>query len=214
LIIKRIFCNVKENQKEEFYEQQMQWKPLSNVKGFLGQIGGWNSKEPLIACVYSFWNNLTDYNQFMEEEHDQIFRKLGQINSYESIDVSLFREKQWIPGKEKDIVHVCKTSNYIRVAISKVKEDNIEHFVEMQRRVWNTGMQNFEGMLGGTFAQSQMKGNDFLILTGWKSEKDHYNYSKENFPELLKAANTNDDVLELIGEQFKVQEAWSVYPRD
>jgi hypothetical protein len=93
MILKRITCKVKEGQKEKFYEHQKQWKPLSEWKVFLGQIGGWSVKQPLTAYVYAFWENQADYDQFMEEEHDQIFVKSGQKSSYESIDVSFVSTK-------------------------------------------------------------------------------------------------------------------------
>ncbi len=86
------------------------------------------------------------------------------------------------------------------------------HFVDMQEEVWNPGMQKSEGMLGGTFALSQKYSNDFLVLTGWESADDHQHYMGTNFPELLKTANPKNDVLNLTGGQFKVEEAWRVCP--
>ncbi|TLS36181.1 YdbC family protein [Pseudalkalibacillus caeni] len=214
MIIKRISCKVKEGNKEKFYEHQKQWKPLKQVKGFLGQIGGWSIKYPLTACVYSFWKTQKDYGQFMEEKHDQIFVNSGQESTYESIDVSLFQEKLRVPGAEDNIVNVVKIANYIRVAMSQVKEDKIIHFVDMQEEVWNTGMKKSKGMLGGTFSFSQKQSNDFLIFTGWESEDYHQHYMEANFPELLKTAKPLNDVLKLRGEQFTVEEAWRVYPKD
>ncbi len=123
MIIKRISCKVKEGYKETFYEHQKQWEPLGKVKGFLGQTGGWSINHPLTACIYSFWENQTDYERFMEEEHDQIFVHSGQESTYESIDVSLFQEKIRVPGAENNIVDVVRIAKYIRVARSQVKED-------------------------------------------------------------------------------------------
>lgn len=210
MIIKRIICKVKESEKETFYEHQKQWKPLSKVKGFLGQIGGWNNKQPLTACIYSFWKSEKEYQEFMEKVHDQIFVNSGQANTYKSINVSLFEEKLSIPGFEDNIIAVIRKSNYIRIALSQVKEHKLKRFVEIQDKVWNPGMGKSKGMLGGTFATNQKQHNTFLVLTGWRSESDHQNYMKENFPELLKKAKPKDDVLELTGEQFKVEEAWRV----
>jgi heme-degrading monooxygenase HmoA len=212
MIIKKITCNVIEDQKEIFYEHQKQWNSLSKAKGFLGQIGGWSIKQPLTACIYSFWENQTDYEKFMEDQHDKIFVNSGQESTYESINVSLYQEELRIPGLVENIVKVLKTSNYIRVALSKVKENKVNHFVDMQLNVWNLGLQKSEGMIGGTFACSQKQENDYLVFTGWKNEVDHQNYIEQNFPELLNSAKPNDDVVELSGEQFKVEEAWRVCP--
>ncbi|ALC81930.1 MULTISPECIES: YdbC family protein [Bacillus] len=212
MIIKKISCKVTENQKEIFYEHQKQWKSLSKGKGFLGQIGGWSIEQPLTACIYSFWENQTDYQKFMEEQHDQIFVNLGQESTYESLDVSLYQEELRIPGSVDSIVNVLKISNYMRVALTQVKEHRINHFIDMQKNVWNIGMQKSEGMLGGIFACSQKQKNDFLVLTGWKNEVYHQNYTEQNFPELLKVAKPKNDLLELTGEQFKIEEAWRVCP--
>lgn len=212
MIIKRIICTVKESERATFYEHQKQWKSISKAKGFLGQIGGWNNKQLLTACIYSFWESEIDYQEFMEREHDQIFVNSGQESTYESINVSLFEEKLSIPGLEENIVTIIKASNYIRVALSQVKEHKIKHFVDIQEKVWNAEMQNSEGMLGGTFATNQKQNNEFLVLTGWESEDNHQNYMKRNFPKLLKKANPKEDVLDLKGEQFKVEEAWRVCP--
>ena len=214
MLIKKISCKVKEGYKETFYEHQKQWNSLSKVKGFLGQIGGWSITQPLTAYVYSFWENQTDYDQFMEKKHDQIFHNSGQEVTYNSIDVNLFKEQLIVPGVEDNIINVVRIANYIRVSMSKVKEEKIIHFVDMQEEVWNTGMKKSNGMLGGTFAFSQKQSNDFLVLTGWASEAYHQNYMVANFPELLKTAKPKNDVLELTGEQFKVEEAWRVCLKD
>ncbi|MFD3447100.1 YdbC family protein [Microbacteriaceae bacterium 4G12] len=212
MIIKKITCKVTENQKEIFYEHQKQWKPLSKAKGFLGQVGGWSIKQPLTACIFSFWESQTAYQRFMEEQHDQIFVNSGQESSYESINVSLYEEELRIPGLVADIVPVLKMSNYIRIAVSQVKEHSIDHFVDMQKNVWNVGMQKSEGMLGGVFACSQKQKNEFLTFTGWKNEVYHQNYVEQHLPELLKVAQPKSDVWELTGDQFKVEEAWRVCP--
>jgi hypothetical protein len=148
----------------------------------------------------------------MAELHDQIFVNSGQENSYESIDVNLYQEELMIPGLEDDIVNVLKISKYIRVSLSQVKEHRMTNFVDIQKKVWNTGLQKSEGMLGGTFACSQKQENEYLVLTGWKNEVDHQNYIEQYFPELLISAKPNDDLVELKGDRFKVEEAWRVCP--
>jgi hypothetical protein len=212
MIIKRISCKVKESKKEAFFDHQKQWQPLSEVKGFLGQLGGWSTAEPLTACIYSFWRTQREYDFFMEEIHDGIVDRSGQRGSYESIDVRLFEENLEIAGMAAGIPEVVERANYIRAAHSQVKEDAVEHFEEMQRNVWNPGMQKSEGMLGGTFAFSQKQRSLCLVLTGWESEAVHRGYMEERFPKLLKMAETKHDVLELTGEEFKVEEEWRVCP--
>lgn len=209
MIIKRIICEVNEGQKELFYEDQKLWKSLCEAPGFLGQSGGWNKSQPLTACIYSFWESQKEYQHFMDEIHDQIVNS-GQKN-YHSLKVTLFQEELSIPGLENSIVNIIKNSNFIRVALAQVKEDKAKHFVDMQKEVWNKGMCKSRGMLGGTFASR--KENDFLVLSGWESEGDHQRYVDHHFTDLLKTAKPKHDVLKLLGEQCKVEEAWRVLPK-
>ncbi|MEH7108850.1 YdbC family protein [Bacillus sp. JJ1764] len=212
MMIKRISCTVKEGKRDIFYEYQKQWEPISKVKGFLGQVGGWCETQPLTACIYSFWESQTDYQYFMMEVHDRIYVNSGQESTCTSIDVNLFQEKLRMSGLEDHFVNVLRNGHFFRVTLSQVKEQKTEHFVEMQKKVWNLGMEKAEGMLGGTFAFSQKESNYFLVLTGWKSENLHQKYIENDFPELLKTAKPKNDVLELTGEKFNVEEAWRVCP--
>jgi heme-degrading monooxygenase HmoA len=124
----------------------------------------------------------------------------------------MFREELRISGLEDNFANVLRNGNFIRVSLSRVKEQKIEHFVEMQKKVWNLGLQKAEGMLGGTFSFSQKESNYFLVLSVWKSENLHQTYMEQNFPKLIETAKTKNDVLKLIGEKFKVEEAWRVSP--
>lgn len=214
MIIKKIMCNVKEGCNETFHKQQEQWYPLREVEGFLGQIGGWSITHPSTAYVYAFWENQAAYDRFMEKEHDAIFIDSFQENSYDSIDVRLYEERLQIPGLAANIVNVVRKSNYIRVAVSEVKHDRIQHFVETQADVWNVGMQKSDGMLGGTFASSEQESNAFLVLTGWDSDEHHQRYRVENFPDLYHEAKPENDVVDIIGHWFRVEEGWRVCPKD
>jgi heme-degrading monooxygenase HmoA len=212
MIIKLISCKVKEDQKAVFSQYQQEWQPISKIEGFLGQIGGWSVKDPLTACVFSFWENQAAYKYFMDEVHDQIVLRTGQERTYTSIEVDLFQEEFRISGSSPDIVSVLQEANFIRTALSHVKEERIHHFIDMQRKVWNPGMKKAEGMLGGEFARSQKNGQYFLVLTGWTNQKTHQKYMVEHFPDLKKTATPEQDVVELTGEQLMIEESWHIRP--
>ncbi|MCP3029478.1 DUF4937 domain-containing protein [Halobacillus sp. A5] len=212
MLIKRICCSLKEGKKQTFSQQQKQWNTLCKMDGFLGQIGGFSINEPKTAWIYSFWNKEEDYRKFMAEIHDTIADHSGQANSYTTIEVALFQLKSKVVGSEKEIAHMIRRAAYIRTAFSKVKEQRIDQFIEKQQTVWNTGMQRSDGIIGGLFAQSNKLSNEYMVVTGWESEKHHQEYVDEHFPELLKQAKTGEDVLELSGDQFKVEESWRIYP--
>ncbi|MGG1575111.1 DUF4937 domain-containing protein [Fictibacillus sp. NRS-1165] len=96
MLIKRISCKVIEGQMDSFYDSQKQWKSLSRVNGFIGQVGGWSKRHPLTASIYAFWESQGDYDFFMGEIHDQIFVQSRQGNTYSSIEVDMFQEEKRI----------------------------------------------------------------------------------------------------------------------
>ncbi|KGX84936.1 YdbC family protein [Pontibacillus marinus] len=86
MYIKKIVCTVQEEKREAFDQAQRQWAPLSQVSGFLGQVGGWNGDD---AVIIAFWESKEAYKSFMEDVHDQIFNHNRQKNTYNSISVTL-----------------------------------------------------------------------------------------------------------------------------
>ncbi|MGG3574780.1 hypothetical protein ABES80_20320 [Bacillus gobiensis] len=73
-------------------------------------------------------------------------------------------------------------------------------------------MKKAEGLLGGEFARSQKNDHCFPVLTGWKNVNTHEKYMADNFPDLIKTATPKQDVIQLTGQQFIVDESWRVCP--
>lgn len=90
MLIKSIRCQVEEQKKEFFSKGQTQWEPLSHMKGFLGQLGGWCEKDSNLAWIIAFWEYPSAYQQFMKEVHDRIFFDSGQGKTYDTISVDFF----------------------------------------------------------------------------------------------------------------------------
>ena len=210
MIIKRIICKVIEDQKVAFHEDQKHWSSLSKEKGFIGQVGGWSNEEPLTACIYAFWESQEDYDYFMNEVHDKIFVPSGQGNTYSSIDVRLFDERNSIFRNGSELNIVLWKSEYIRVTLSKVREDRLNHFVEMQQ----PGMGKSEGMLGGVYSFSQKEKGLFMALSGWSKEGYHHKYMKNHVSGLMRAAKPMDDLVEIGEEGFEVEDEWRVLKID
>ncbi|MHA7138563.1 YdbC family protein [Rossellomorea arthrocnemi] len=209
MIIKVITCKVSEGSKEDFFEEQKIWKALSPLNGFLGQVGGWSNKEPLTACIFAFWENQEAYQYFMDKAHDEILLHSNQSSTYKSIDVTLYEESVTIPGTEKKIIYAIEDSKYVRVAMAQVKPDHVDHFIDMQKTIWNPGMMVAEGFLGGSFAISKKRMRDFLVFTCWENERF---YVEKHFPVLVPATKMQTDVVEIKGEELVLEEAWRVLP--
>ncbi|WP_250211809.1 DUF4937 domain-containing protein [Peribacillus simplex] len=195
-----------------FSKLQAQWQPVNTTNGFLGQVGGWSIKNEFTACVFSFWENKDVYDYFMNNVHDGIFLNTNQSSTYSSIDVEIFEEVFNIQGLEKDIISILRESNFIRTALSNVKEGRASHFIETQSKVWNSGMKKTEKMLGGEFGSSVKDDKRFLVLTGWLSEEAHKDYIISSFSALKSQAKTELDLEGIIGEQFTIENSWRVVP--
>ena len=166
---------------------------------FLGQVGGWSIKNEFTACIFSFWENKDAYAFFMDNVHDDIFLNTNQSSTYISIEVELFEEVFKIQGLEKDILSVLRESNFIRIALSNVKEGRTSHFIETQSKVWNPGMKKTEKMIGGEFGSSVKDDKRFLVLTGWLNEEAHEDYINSTFSALKSQANMELDLERIIG---------------
>lgn len=66
--------------KEAFSQAQSRWSSLSQVPGFIAQIGGWERKgDVLEAHIFGFWETAELYREFMDISHDEIFQKPGNL---------------------------------------------------------------------------------------------------------------------------------------
>jgi hypothetical protein len=88
VFLKTIVCNVKEENKEAFSFAQEQWSSLRRLEGFRMQFGGWlEINEQHLAIIAAFWSSETTYNDFMRNNHDQLFNSNNQGETYENITV-------------------------------------------------------------------------------------------------------------------------------
>ncbi len=88
MYIKEIVCTLEEADRESFDQVQRQWATLSQVTGFLAQVGGWSGNH---AVIIAFWESKEAYESFMENVHDEIFSQNRQKTTYNSISVTLWQ---------------------------------------------------------------------------------------------------------------------------
>ena len=110
MLIKSIRCQVEKQKKGLFSKGQTQWEPVSHVKGFLGQLGGWCEQDPNQAWIIAFWENPSTYQHFMKEVHDRIFLSSGQGKTYSAIYVDFF-EMDHQPQQMASFVENCDVLN-------------------------------------------------------------------------------------------------------
>jgi heme-degrading monooxygenase HmoA len=125
MLIKWIRCNVFEDQKPMFSIAQQQWKALTGFQGFVGQIGGWNNKNPFEACILSFWKDESSYQAFMNQKHDEIFEKSNQQTTYYNIFVELYKTEAVMDKETQNVTEILRESKalHVRECILKKQRD-------------------------------------------------------------------------------------------
>ncbi|EJQ12694.1 DUF4937 domain-containing protein [Bacillus cereus] len=206
MLLKTIFCKVEEEKREMFSAAQEKWRDLQHLDGFNGQFGGWSEEE---ACVFTLWADRNAYQSFMNDAHDTIFLNSNQEGTYISCNIEMFQALYDIT--ETSMKDVITQGAFVRVAICDVKEEKEKQFLHKQETIWNKGMENAKGMLGGVIGKSLKTENRYIVLTYWKDEMAHQNYVEEIFPELYKLANIHEDLEDIRGKQAVCKEEWLVY---
>jgi len=82
VLLKWIVCDVGEETRASFFAAQEHWGKLASAPGFLGQVGGWDTRTGDGACIISIWRDLPSYESFMGCLHDEIVAESGQIGDY------------------------------------------------------------------------------------------------------------------------------------
>ncbi|WP_259417501.1 YdbC family protein [Bacillus toyonensis] len=206
MLLKTIFCRVEEKKREMFSAAQEKWRDLQHLDGFHGQFGGWNEDE---ACVFTLWEDRSAYQSFMNGAHDTIYLNSNQKDTFLSCEIELFQTLYNINAKP--LQNVVTEGSFVRVAICDVKGEKENHFLHKQETIWNKGMENAKGMLGGVVAKSLKNETRFIVLTYWEDEMAHQYYVEESFPMLYKLANIHEDIEEIRGKQAVCKEEWLVY---
>ncbi|MBO8172251.1 MAG: YdbC family protein [Bacillaceae bacterium] len=210
MLIKWIVCTVSRENREAFSQAQEKWMKLKHIPGFLGQVGGWNISQPGEACILSLWRDEAVYRHFMNQIHDVIFHSSGQQDTYETIQVRLYERLFDIPGGVSHLQGALDKGTLIRMADPLIYRERIPHFVDTQKKIWNPGMAEAEGMLAGVFGVEKENERRFLVATLWKDEASHMAYVQNMFPTLNVRAQVGEDIEEIAGKMVRLIPTWTV----
>ncbi|GAX89665.1 YdbC family protein [Effusibacillus lacus] len=184
MILKWIVCKVPDDKKEKFSSSQEEWSSLKGVRGFIGQIGGWDQRDKTDACILALWRDLESYRLFMDKEHDQIFHKNGQQQTYSSITVSLSEGLFNIPENVDSIQASLQKGKILKVADTIFNDDHEDHFIRVQEEILEP---EYEESLWNVIWDCQQRDwSCGQILSrnhvGRRSEERHPFHSKQNDP--------------------------------
>lgn len=214
MLLKWIDCRVPTGRKDAFSEAQRAWHRLAGVSGFVAQAGGWDINEPSRACVFGLWSDEPAYLNFMRDVHDEVFQPSGQRSTYEKCDTALFDVVSEMPAEGPGFIDALESARLLRVAACYLHHGREEHFVNAQRGVWEPGMAEAPGYLGGLFSKRpETQAPHYLVTTAWRNANTHAAYVKNLLPALKKAANVKMDVERLEGSQIELEPSWIVRAR-
>ncbi|WP_163529499.1 YdbC family protein [Halobacillus ihumii] len=204
MIIKWIVCNVPESKKEEFSYAQSRWKSLSYIKGFLGQIGGWDSQMSSKAGILSFWKDFKSYRAFMENDHDKIFETIRQANTYRNISVEIFSKTVTLSGA--DIIDSLKRATFARVATYTVPITMTGHVEEMQEKL-EEGL-SYQDVFASV--SSKDKENKCLLASFGRSRDSYQKHVDHTFSLLRRQPNSSKESLEIAETLLELEEDWLI----
>ena len=220
MFVKLIVCQVPEETRDRFTAGQRQWAALAGVDGFLGQVGGWQPSKATpaddaaehTAVIVGLWRDEDAYDHFMSDVHDSIFNANDQRGSYGAIDVTRWRRLLDIPGERATMPAAIAGGALLRLAHCTVRGERVDHFIEVQQRLWNLSMAAAVGMLAGAFSVSDSEPRQYLVGTLWRSEDAHARYVTEDLPGLRDRSDVEIDCESLTGYAVPLEEAWGVTP--
>lgn len=212
MLLKWIVCDVADEDREAFSLAQQSWAALRSVEGFLGQVGGWNFKEPCQACIVGLWADVGAYERFMREVHDRVFETSGQARTYRDIKVLLIDVLLDIAGSRPHFGPVLGEGELLRVADCVLNPGRAAHFLEMQTSVWNPAMAAAGGMLAGSFGSVQDEADHYLVCTLWQNAAVHQAYVDNVLPALQERAEIRLDLHRIAGHIVETEPSWRVMP--
>lgn len=209
MIAKYIRCEVPEASRTDFSKGQSLWQEAAYSKGFIFQLGGWELATGQ-AVILARWTDMESVKAFMRLAHDAIADKANQAGCYSAISVSYLFSVMSIPSSNhyhKDRVD----SGFIRIADCYIAPEKVDKFLLEQETLWNPGMQQVEGMLGGQIWQFNGEANHYLVTSYWQSESHHNHYATHHFPVLKLQAATN--IIQTISvHKVQTEQSWQIAP--
>ncbi|MCL1045902.1 DUF4937 domain-containing protein [Shewanella electrodiphila] len=224
-LAKIISCKVTPSQINPFSHCQSQWGLTATCNGFLGQFGGWvnpnETSEYQRAIIIALWQSQAHLTAFMQSVHDDIIEHNLQGDTYLHCQV---KRQQHVMSINSNQLIIPKV-NLIRVAYCNGVIDK-QKFIRDQQQIWNPGMHEQAGFLGGDVWQEEARHKNtdsgkneginastetnYVVVTYWASEQAHLAYLNNTFPRLKSQVNPLDYIKHISGDTILVERKWDV----
>lgn len=211
MIVKLFRCTTPDATRDMFHvEQQVRWRALRDVDGFVAQVGGVDRTNPNRVTILGFWRDSDAYARFMGDAHDRIFLSGDQGETYTESDTYIAELVLDMPGESGSFAEMVRSASLVRLADCVVAPGRIDHFVRAQRDIWSPGMAQASGMLGGVFLRAVDEDSRFLVVTFWSSGDAHDRYVRDRLPELRASARPDRDLISISGVDLMLEQGWTV----
>ncbi len=209
-MLKYILCRTDSANRAAFSAGQEAWSEVSGIDGFCGQAGGWAQQDSTLAVILGLWHNQAAIDNFMATIHDDCFEKSGQRNLINQIDVSVWNR---IDTEDKftgiDEVNLHQGFLWISDCCLVPGESRRQHFLKMQKDVWNPSMAK-SGVIARSAWANPIDPSRFLITSVWKSEEHIHNWTNGDFRKAWCEADIESDCESVKGKLVNLEYCWRV----
>lgn len=208
-VLKLILCRVPAPGRDRFAAGQRAWHGLSALGGFRGQTGGWTLEDPNEALILGLWSDDLARATFMNGAHDTLYAASRQAEVIDEIAITT-----WDLAPDSDAglpleAAAGRAGGFLRLADCQLFPGREDHFLAVQREVWNPAMQ-----AAGVLAASLWRGRDdparFLSVSLWRTRESERSWSEHPFFECWHSAGVEDDCETVAGRMARVEDDWRV----
>jgi len=210
LLTRLVICRVRPEARARFEDGQRQWGVLSGVPGFQGLVGGWRTDVPNQAVLAVFWDNPAALRRFMGQHYVMLVHRLGLHRATLKTVFSDWNLECSIDGCEASLGLASAKAHMMRVVRCGIKPGQVLRFLDSQRTVWNPGLREVGGYLGGCLSSGLEQRSDFLTTMFWTSADDHQRYLDGPFTELYTRSGLGGDTTWLEGMRVEIEPGWTV----
>ena len=211
MFLKMFRCCVPAAHRPLFLRGQYSWQQLSEVKGFIAQVCGFEMTRPDVCTVTALWKDRDSYEKFMRDVHDEIYYNNGQKGTFTDSSVLYASSVLFMPGDADSLRTAVAGAGLLRIADCTVRRDCESHFESVQSDIWLPGMRNARGMLGGVFWKVRDRTvSRYLVTTFWTDLQAHEHYRQEMLPRLREQAEPEKDLTVLRGCEIQLHTDYTV----
>ncbi|OAJ33568.1 DUF4937 domain-containing protein [Piscirickettsia salmonis] len=209
MLVQWICGEVIDSQREAFVKQQSDWQnALKAASGFVAQAGGWDSHNEDDVSVLDFWQDRASFEQFNQRPHIELCG-VGGKQSCQLLSSSVFELSLMISGDYDDFFKAIPHCAVMRVAECTVKEDCVDHFLNAQQTIWAPGLKAAHALCAAVMQDIHNPMHHFVVSL-WKDEKEHKNYTLRSLPVLRSQSEILKDVDFLWGKLVNFSPDWMV----